>query len=245
MGGYTWRTDTANFDRQCLFPAPGTLRDLHVDLDEAPGGSGSYTFDIDAGDLQFDIDDPDEVGNSGSKTHSVSSGDDIRISVSPTGPTNSPQAKWGFNFQPDDQTESSCVCGSDNLMNGTATEFNQIVGTGIAWNASESGKLSITQLCRIKNFYVELDQIPSINKEWTFTIMKNGSATDLQVVIADSATTGNNTDDVIEYDDFDNLSLRAEPTSVGAPSNGRAIWGFTVEAVYPFMDSQMMMGMGV
>ena len=99
MGGYTWRTDTANFDRQCLFPAPGTLRDLHVDLDEAPGGSGSYTFDIDAGDLQFDIDDPDEVGNSGSKTHSVSSGDDIRISVSPTGPTNSPQAKWGFNFR--------------------------------------------------------------------------------------------------------------------------------------------------
>ena len=68
--------------------------------------------------------------------------------------------------------------------------------------------------------------------------MKNGLATNLAVTISDLLTAGNNTGDVIEFDDFDDITLRCVPSST--PTVTTAKWGIKVKSIFPFPNSLMM-----
>lgn len=76
----------------------------------------------------------------------------------------------------------------------------------------------------LQNLRVKVTVAPGAGKDWTFTVMKNGSATGIVLTVADAATSGADTTNTVSYADGDTISLRAVPTGTPAASSSPA-WG--------------------
>lgn len=96
-----------------------------------------------------------------------------------------------------------------------ATEYNCIPG-GIQWYATESTRTRIVPISgTMKNLYVYLSAAPGAGgsgKSYTFTIMKDGVATGLEVTISETATSGSIETDV-SFSAGEMISIRAVPSA--------------------------------
>ena len=80
-----------------------------------------------------------------------------------------------------------------------------------------------------------------INRE---AVVKNGTPTDLSLVISGaSETQDSNTDDYVYFGKGDTVSLEVDPTS--SPAGIQAIWGVALRTDIPFVHSLGMVGMGI
>ena len=109
-----------------------------------------------------------------------------------------------------------------NLLNPSSTEYNTLA-SGYLWDGAlgRNNKIISTD-GTLKNLYIKLSAAPGASKQYEFTVMLNGSATDLSVIIADANTTGNNTSDEIVVTGGDKVELRCDPTDT--PATGTAAW---------------------
>jgi len=235
--GATWllTTGAGVFDREALFSQNVTLKDLYLELTVAPGAGENYTFTVGGSSISVPITDTSTTGNDTSNTKSILATDNNHfISYTSSLGAATSRARWGFVFETEIEDEYPIAAGSNNNLNATFTEYNSIDGTGRAWNGTLTSRESLMQCSRVKNFYVELSKRPggAVDDTFQFTIMKNGVATDLDFTITHPATTGSDTSNIVEFDDFDTITIRSTPG--GTPvSTVDASWGITVEATTP------------
>ncbi len=219
-GGGLWTTLSDNANQ--LIATPGTLTSLRVEVDTAPGNSGTFTFAVmvngSPSGLEVAIVDPATSGDD-TDTIAVSAGDDIQLRCIPTdSPDAGADARWSVGFTSTNSAESNLGFGSTASPSLSVTEFNPVVGGG-SWTTSEVIGNNLT-VCptdgTLRDLYVELNDSPGAGDSFVFTVMKNGSPTGLVVTIAEAATTGNNTSDTVDVVPGDTLSIECNPD--GTPS---------------------------
>jgi len=122
--------------------------------------------------------------------------------------------------------------GADNngpSASGTG-EFNRLNSIfPSSWSSNEFFcRLVVPVAMDLSRFYVQIDTPPGVGKSYAFTVMKNGIATALEVIIADSATSAEDTTHAISFAPGDTVSLRAVPTGTpDVPSN--QYWNIQVD----------------
>ncbi len=232
MGVQGWSSTPSSTSQmsQMVVAAPGTIDEMYIFLDVDPGDSPEgYTFT-----LQKNGSDTTVVvaivadsvsGNDTAHSFSVVAGDRLSIKiVGVSTPTTTPTIAAGILFAPTIDGESLIMGGTDDNLSVSATEYNAIAGgRGLAWNATEQIRSNMGQQIVVSAFYVHQFTAPSTGDSYTYTLRQNTADTDLEVVIANTDTTGNDTTNSIQIEDDDDMSVRVVPFS--NPDGSDTIWG--------------------
>jgi len=115
---------------------------------------------------------------------------------------------------------------ADNL-NAAATEYNSVIG-GSAWNGT-SARIRNVFPCAgtLRNLRVWLSTAPTSTHSWTFTIMRNDTATALTVTITGTDVTGYDSDHDIPVHAGGYIQIRS--TYSGTPTAGTARYSMEFE----------------
>ena len=222
--GFEENAAEVEFDVQMVFPTSGTVKNLYVSVEDAPGDGNSMTYLVrdSGGDsspaVTCTISNLETSANDTSHSFTVSAGDTICIQTTPSGtPKTTTRFRVGLTFLADTDGQFIIPASMNNWLNATNTEFNYICGAGsMVWTTTEADRYQLGQTCTIKNIYVVLQKAPSTNDSFVFTLRKDGgdASPELSVTISDSATTGNASADVsIANDDL----LDTEVVPVSSP----------------------------
>ena len=207
-------------------PISGTIMSFRVWLATAPGAGKSWTVKIrkngaDSG-ISVVISDTATTGADLVNTVTVSPGDKIDVQVTPSGTPTASNIAWSCVI--DAASKTSCFLGGDLTPSATTTTYWCPQGCFSSNSADTGRRAKITTPGVIKNLYVQLNAVaPGAGKSYTYTIMKNGVATALQVVISDTATSGSNTTSSVTVAAGDNISMRITPS--GTPAVPWSNWG--------------------
>ncbi len=227
---------TENNFRQVI-PTAGTIKNLYIKLNLDPGTSpdayrftlrlansgNSYTLTDTA--LTVTITANDTTGNDTANDVTVAAGDFITMKIEPLNtPSAIPSVIWGMTFVADTDGESIIIGGSLDDLHNTTTEYNSLTGAAyFVWQADETLRYQLGQVCTLKKLYVLLSAVPDTGKKYTFTARIAGASSNVVVEIADTATTGNSSalSDTVADDEYVNLMV--VPTST--PDVADAYWG--------------------
>lgn len=212
----------------CYQPIPisGTIMLFRVWFATAPGAGKSWTVKIrkngaDSG-ISVTISDAETTGADLVNTVAVSPGDKIDVQVTPSGTPTASNIAWSCII--DAASKTSCFMGGDLTPSPSAVRYYAPQGCFSPNSADTGRRAKVTTPGVIKNLYVQLNAVaPGAGKSYTYTIMKNGVATALQVVISDTNTSGSNTTDSVAVAAGDNISVRITPS--GTPAVPWSNWG--------------------
>jgi hypothetical protein len=98
-----------------------------------------------------------------------------------------------------------------------------------SWSANQSLRNAVVPgSMTLSSFYLKTDIAPGVGSSYAFTVMKNNSPTTLEIVIADTNTTGTDTIHSVTFAAGDVISLRSTPA--GTPATlGVAAWNSLVQ----------------
>lgn len=161
-------------------PIAGTVSDLHVKLETAPGvGNRKRIFRFRKNavlqSLTVDIDEAATTGSDTVNSFAVAVGDyiDLRASTFPFGDPNpaASHVSWSCVFTPDIADYFLVPSNSpDVLISGTGIEYRQICtgGSSTAWNASVTARQAPSHRAEVVALGVHITVLPS-SGNWTFT----------------------------------------------------------------------------
>ena len=214
--------DSSSDEQYTVIPTSGTIKNLYVDFLDTSPGAGKYCTvtvrknSVDTS-LALTINNTTQVGNNTSDSFTVSSGDLISIKGVTDSSNLSSSAKGpkiGWTFVADNPLETPIM-----LSNwGNAADYTSVfhpasgsVNTP-AWNylaASDAEARQPCYDCTIKKMVIRLDAAPATNNIRTFTVYKNGVATNLSAALTAGETTKIVTGSVVcgtSY--FDRISIK-------------------------------------
>jgi hypothetical protein len=129
---------------------------------------------------------------------------------------------------------TSVLFGGDNSSPSTsATSWNRINATYPSSWSTSSDTVRATPVggaFTLTNFYIQIDVAPTTGNSFTFTVVKNGTATAMQVVISDLATSGTDTTNSVSVVAGDTLSLQCTPSGAAPVTSTAQSWNFVVTA---------------
>lgn len=217
---------------QVPMPCPGTFSQLRPWMTTAPGSGKSYEYMLmkngNTTDLASTVADTAQYNDNTVNTVSVAAGDLMSMRYTPSGtPASSGYQSHTLLFESSDGRYP--ILGgtnSSNLVNN-ATRYISLHSAANAGAASTTyGQTQSPHACTIDRLYISLGAAPGAGTSYTFTLQKNGSATDVTVTISDTATTGNDTAHTIDVAEGDLLCMVVTPT--GTPTATTAQWGIGV-----------------
>ena len=231
-----------------LLPIPCTVKNWFVKLTNAPGVGESRKFAIQKNDVDTTISvtilGTATTGSDTSNSVAFSANDKIRLDQSNSVSPAAADAKWGIQFNLDDEEKQLIMMSTQDLLSKTDTEFNAVTSSNLTWNATEANRRTLFANCRIISMHVELPQrAATAGGSYAFTLMKDGVATAMNVIITGATNTGNDTTNIIEIEDFNELSYRCVPTAGGLNDNGVMIT-LVGETAIPGKNTLMMLGHG-
>jgi hypothetical protein len=214
---------------QQVIAAAGVIKDLYLELDTNPGaGAEAYrmTLMLNGSPTSLTV----------TITGAATSGTDLanEVTVAPgdlvcwkkealNSPTNNVSARAGFVFEADTDGQSLFLNGYKTALNTGAVRYYPLNGNLRAYDADEFKQQQYCQILSISDLYSIVSAAPGAGKSWTFRVMKNGVGTALVIVIEDSATTGNDTDNLVRFYDDDLIDLEITPS--GTPAAAHASFG--------------------
>jgi len=140
-------------------------------------------------------------------------------------------------------TMTSQLFGGDNSAPSTTqTSWNRINATyPSSWTtASENVRQTpVGGSFTLSDFHMELISAPGAGTSYTFTVIKNGSATALAVTISDASTVGNDNTNTVSVVAGDTLSIQATFSGVPASVASQS-WNFkvtTTDLTAPILSS--------
>ncbi len=212
----------------CYQPMPiaGTIKLFRVRFSTAPGAGKSWLVKLRKNgvdtSISVTISDTATQGADLVNEVSVSPGDKLDVQVTPSGTPTAANIAWACVI--DAAVRTSCIFGGDLTPSGTAVTYWAVQGC-FSNNATEANRRQkITSPGVIKNLYVQLNAVsPGVGKSYTYTLMKNGVATALQVVISDTNTSGSDIVNSVTVVAGDIISIRITPS--GTPSVPWSNWG--------------------
>lgn len=238
-----------------IVPTSGDLTDLYVQLDAAPGTGNSITVTLyhneSSTSNSVTISGSNTTGSNTANDVSVSAGDDVYMLITYTGlKIGTKTVSWGLLFEPDTDGES-IILGhtSDNPSTANSEDIflNSADGGFVGTFDTSASKIGAAHggqstACTFKNLYVELENAPGSSKSYEFILRKNGSDTSVSVTISGTSTTGNDTSNTATMANYDDVQLRATPTS--SPSTGEVYWGI-VSYIAPSSSSSTSMKINI
>lgn len=225
--GFAWDTNEGN--KIQIVTRSGTIKNLHILLDTAPGAGKSRTFTLRVNEadttLTCTISDDETTGNDTSHEVTVSASDRVTLKCNPSGTPADCYAYWGATFKSDVDSENLILSGNNQDLIAAAVRWAPLSLAGDqSWNV-ESKAYQLGREGKIKNLYVRLSAKPDTGKSYTFTLRVNEADTALTVTISDDETTGSDTSNEVTISDDDYLTLQCTPS--GTPDVVDAFWGVT------------------
>ena len=229
-------------DMRVVIPTGGTIKNLYVKLNGAPGTGGdawTFTLRLDSGGglgdtaLAVTITNAETAGNNIADDVAVSAGDIVTMSIVESVSATTRLAWWGFTFEATIDGESLILGGSnDNLNTGGTAEYLGLMNAYYAriWTTTEADRYQLGQATTLKKFYVLLSGAPNqggdVADAYTFKVRLNSAdpASGLSVTIADAATTGNDqVNSVTVTNSYDEVAISHQ--SADTPTAVDAYWG--------------------
>jgi hypothetical protein len=209
------------------------LSNFHIELANAPGLGKSYTFTVMKNGsptaLEVVIADTATAGTDAGHVDSFIPGDTVSLRATPSGtPGGTGNHYWNF--------QVSTGGGVAPLLTGLSSPSTSLVSYGsmlaghnaaAGWSSTESDlQVVIPSSGTLSNLYTNLSTAPGNSKTYTFTVMKNGSATTLENVLTGAAIlSGSDTIHTVAVAAGDTLTIRSTPTS--SPAGTTPAFGLT------------------
>lgn len=228
---------TANKAYQ-IIPTSGYIKNLYVVMTADPGTNpDAYRYTLfkngsSAGCPTVTITADNKTGNSGATSIEVSAGDYVYIEVAPlNSPSAYTEAYWGFTFLSSVDGESIILGQSSSSPSFTSTSYHYPVSSAIstAWSTSTSqfqGGQAPTGDMVLKYLYVMQSSASGAGgsgDKWNYTIRGGGGDTGITCEILETATTSNDTVHTYTCTSYDDLDIKAVPTST--PTASMVYWG--------------------
>lgn len=250
-GSGTWAA--TELTQQIICPTGGTISNLYVVADVAPGATKSYAIALVkngvGSTLSATVSGTNTTGNDTTHTITVAAGDTLSISATPSTVPTVARYVWGLQFTPTNAGESFFGFGNANAPSTTTTQFEYPLGVGAnGYNATESSRqLSIGQTT-ITAFYLSVGTAPGGVTTRTAMIRNNTANTAAAVTLTGVATTGNITGQSISIAQTDLQALQLTETGTPAADTNGVHMGvlafIAVAAASGSAPTHMMMGMG-
>ena len=233
--------DTSSFQTATLFPLAGTLRNLYVELEVAPGAGTSRTFAI--GTVDCTIADTATTCNSAGDTQAISAADTFTLTSTVSGTPVASQAKYGVVLTATTAGQFPIVLSSDNTTNTSTTEYSVLSGGDTTWSTAENDSSSLANAMTIKSIYVELSSAPGSGGDaYDFTLRQDTVSSGLTVQLLNTETADNASTDITIADD-ELLSTECNPSvTPGARTALIAYQGFIDPGGAPAVATQAIMG---
>ena len=204
-----------------MWPIQGTftVRNLRVELENAPGAGKSYTFALMAGTspslVAVTIADGDTSGEDISNSHTFTDGDDMSLRCVPTGTPVVGDTRWSFEIE--GGTAGEAYWGStanSSLLSSSATRYNSVLATGGTWFGAEVSRTGLVALeATITEVRVELTTAPGSGTSYTFQVRVNGIDAGDSFVISGTSTTGSITGQTIDIVPGDLVGIQCVPST--------------------------------
>lgn len=251
MGGGKFNLDTAvikysqlmcsdeffwtEFDIRQVIPTAGTIKNFYVKLSGSPGTApDAYKFTLRKGNgvmadtlLTVTITAPATIGSDLINTVAVVAGEIVTLKIEPLNTPSARKVCWGMTFLADVDGESIVLGGTYHDFHATDTLYNTISGYAFTdWNADETLRYQLGQVCTVKKLYVEVEGAPGVGKSYTIRIRIAGADSNVVATITGATNKGNSgaLEDTVALDEYVNLS--------GGPTNDpplrRSRWGFVI-----------------
>lgn len=212
-------------DMQIIAPTSGTLSNLRVRFNIAPGSGRSYQYTLMVNGVATALDTTvnGTSTTASDTTHSVNinAGDTLTMRSLPTGtPATASNISFGVMFTPTTPGESFFGFGSANLPSTTATNYEGVNGIGNnSWTASETNRILTLGPYTVKAFYVKVGTAPGSGTARTLTMRQAGANTTAAVTLSDSATTGN-VNTTVTYAQGESFALQSTVSGTPAAATG-------------------------
>ena len=232
MGVESWSAN--NLDRLATIPDAGTVSDLRVSLDVAPGGGNSVTFTLrkDTGSgpvataLTCTITGPGANTTCSDTTNSVTvaAGDKLDILATPaSNPTGSP-VHYTTKYV-SDTAKYTLLLGGSREDPGITDLLSYVSLSGLWTSATEFNMETVFPTGgTLRNLYVELPAPPGAGASRTFTVRKNGVSTALTCTIAGAvATSCSDTTNTVSVAARDTAVLLQTPSGSPVAARGATL----------------------
>jgi hypothetical protein len=221
FGGAAWTTTSA--DQDSVVPTGGTLTKIAVATPEGSPGTGkSYAFSMRLNNtsdvLTATISDTNTAA-SATGSQALSAGDTIQLKESPSGTPTQIRAGWCFTFEPTTGGENIYGFGTATALSTSTTQYEQPLGIGNGYGATESGRLIKLPACTIKKLYVRLSAAPGAGTSRTITWRDNSAASSLAVTVSGTNTTGNDTTHSVTHTADQAGDIQSVPTTTPAAAS--------------------------
>jgi len=188
----------------------------------------SYTFTVlkngSSTALQIVISDASTSGTDTSNSVSFAPGDTVSLLCVATGtPATLTAQSWNFQVTTSDLTApilSGMGAASTSVTNyGVLTAGHAAAG---GWNATETNaQIIVPTSGTLSKLYARMNSTPGTSKSYQFTLVKNGTATALDLTIAGASSTGTDLVNSVSVSAGDTLTIRSIPT--GTPNSQTSI----------------------
>lgn len=222
-GYVTTSSNATEANVQVVAGASGTIDQIFVNVDTAPGVGKSYAVAVSVNGTPSSV----SATVSGSATAasntassvSVSAGDLISFKVTPTGTPTSPNLmSVAVRFDGSTAAESNIVGNSRASQLDTAATQYVAFGGRPPIGTETTARTVVPTGGTVKNFRVKLQTAPGAGKSRSFTIVKNGTDTACTFTISDAATTGADTTNTVSFSAGDEISVKTVPSGTPAAS---------------------------
>lgn len=214
-----------------IAPSVGTVKNLRVMVNPAPGAGKSWTFTFrtDAVDtsLTCQIADTNTTCSDTTHTSHVSAGQMVSHKITPAGTPTTGSTTIMVDFAPTTAGETSLMGNSSANFSQTQTPaYFMFVGSGGSAASVSSRQIVMPTSGTLKNLYTYLSVAPGTGNSRTYTVNQNGSDTALAVTYSNSdVNIKSDTSDTIAVSAGDLISLKVASTSFPAVATGA--WGVT------------------
>lgn len=221
-GGFIQDSDVTKVYNR--LPIDGTIRNLKVRLQNAPGNGGSYTFTVYVGvnpsGVTCTITDPDTEASDLEHSVNVSAGDMVSLGIMPSGdPAPTAIAGPTFLVEFESTNTSTCLC-SNHATLSTSTDYIPPCGEYEGQSLEDQNTIGFPIAAAINEFHVNLVTAPGGVTWRKFTVYVDGSPTDTEIQITGSATSGSVTGKSIAITAGQKLTIRHTRNGAVAGSIG-------------------------
>lgn len=244
-GTGTWNA-TQNLN-EIVVPTTGTINNLFVKSDTAPGTATSFAVAIiqngSATALSATVSGTNTTANDTSDSFSVAAGDTISVQITPTGTPTVGRYVWGMQFTPTNPGESFFGFGNSNTPSNTATTYEIPLSVGNnGYNSTEAARQLAIGDTTITAIYGLFLTPPGLAASRTLTMRQNANNTAAAVTISGTNTTGSTTGVSVVVAQSDLIALQL--TLSGSPTTTTARMGVLCFISPGITTNQTISGLG-
>jgi len=216
--------------RDQAIAAAGTLKNLYIKLNAAPGAGDSFKFTVTLNGADTALTCTisgavDTIGHDTTHTVAVVPGDTVGLKSEPIGTPTARNVQWGTTFLADTDKESIFL--GDAPLVETAVRYVPLANGNAGSTTTEDAVDQPIQECSLSDLYMKLGFAPGPSKSWAFMLRKNNADTAITFTISDTATEGHYTASSVDFVDDDEVCLRITPA--GTPYSCNGSWGILVK----------------